>query len=130
MKHLAIPLLIIIFFLGLPKIELKAPQVPLHQQYEIKEAIFTAYTLSEDETDSTPNIGAWGDDLSRRGSSCVVATRLYPRATEIIIKGIAGRCKVLDKTSKKFSERIDILFPNKKSAKKFGIKTLEYYVIK
>jgi 3D (Asp-Asp-Asp) domain-containing protein len=36
----------------------------------------------------------------------------------------------LDKTNKKYSDRIDILFPTKKEAFKFGIKTLEYRIIK
>ena len=95
-----------------------------------EKAIFTAYTLSEDETDDSPNIGAWGDDLSKYGKECVVATRLYPRNTVIYIKSLQWRCKVLDKIGERFAKtRIDILMKTKKEALNFGKQTLEYTIV-
>lgn len=103
------------------------PKIYEKENYNLS-AIATAYTLSEDETDGSPTIGAWGDDLSKI-PGCVVATRLYKRGTVLDIKNIGGRCVVLDKTSKKYAERIDILFPTKVEALKFGKKTIKYKVI-
>lgn len=107
-----------------------APIICQIYEKEIKTASFTAYTLSPEETDSSPTIGAWGDDLSKQGKECIVATRLYPRNTIIYIEGLQRKCKVLDKTGKKYADRIDILFPDRKSALQFGIKKLNYQVIK
>ena len=105
--------------------------IPQHyERSETKIATFTAYTLSEEETDDSPTIGAYGDDLTQYGEECIVATRLYPRNTVIYIGSLQRRCKVLDKTGKKYKDRIDILFPDKASAIKFGKKKLEYVVCK
>jgi 3D (Asp-Asp-Asp) domain-containing protein len=99
--------------------------------YEYKNAIFTAFTLSEDETDSDPCVGAGNNNLCEivKSGIRVCATRSLPLKTKIIIKGI-GTCEILDKTNKKYSDRIDILFPTKKEAFKFGKKELEYRIIK
>lgn len=91
-----------------------------------KKATFTAYTLSEDETDGSPEIGAGGHnlkDLNRIYRVC--ASRTIPLHTRISIEGI-GECEVLDRTSKKYSGRIDILMDTKAEAIKFGKKTLSY----
>ena len=104
-------------------------QQPNFIHYE--KAIFTAYTLSQDETDSSPEIGASGENLreyQERGER-ICASRTLPLSTIIDIEGI-GRCKILDRISKKYADRIDILFPTKKEAFAFGKKELEYYIIK
>jgi 3D (Asp-Asp-Asp) domain-containing protein len=93
--------------------------------------IFTAYTLSQDETDADYFIGAGNHDL--RGyvgsSTKACATRKFALHTTIFIKGI-GECEILDRTSIKYANRIDILLPTKKEALEFGKKTLEYCIIK
>jgi len=77
------------------------------QKYE--KAIFTAYTLSQDETDGDPNIGAGNHNLkSMCSEKRCCASRLYPLHTKINIKGI-GTCEILDRTSIKYGKRIDIL---------------------
>lgn len=96
-----------------------------------EKAIFTAYTLSKDETDSDPEISASGENLreyQERGER-ICAARYLPLSTEINIKGI-GRCKILDRISKKYDDRIDILFPTKEEALKFGKQELYYTIIK
>lgn len=95
-----------------------------------KKATFTAYTLSEDETDGNPEIGAGNHNLKEyveRGTR-VCASRLYALHTRIYIEGI-GQCEILDRTSVKYSGRIDILFETKKEAFKFGKRELEYRVL-
>lgn len=96
-----------------------------------KKAIFTAYTLSEDETDGSPEIGAGNHNLKLlciQGKSCC-ASRTLPLHTKIEIEGI-GECEILDRTSLKYAERIDILFETKESAFRFGKKELRYNIIK
>jgi 3D (Asp-Asp-Asp) domain-containing protein len=95
-----------------------------------EKAIFTAYTLSKDETDSDPCVGAGNNNLceERRKGRFICASRRIPLKTKIIIKGI-GECEILDRTSIKYEERIDILFPTKKEALKFGKQELYYRII-
>ena len=101
-------------------------------KYE-KTAIATAYTLSVQETDKEPCIGAGSHNLCdivrEQPDKCIVATRLYKLHTIIFIKGF-GECEVLDRTSLKYKDRIDILFPDRESALKFGKHQVLYKIIK
>lgn len=104
------------------------------QTYEYdKKAIATAYTLSEDETDSSPCIGAGNHNLceitKENPDMCIVATRLYPLHTKLQIEGIDSICEVLDRTSKKYGSRIDILMDTKAEAFQFGKKEIRYRLI-
>jgi 3D (Asp-Asp-Asp) domain-containing protein len=104
---------------------------PIQQIYD-KQAIFTAYTLNSDETDQSPCIGAGNHNLceirQEDEHKCIAGTRLYPLHTRLFIEGF-GECEILDRTSEKYWNRIDIVFPNKKEAFKFGKKILNYNVI-
>jgi 3D (Asp-Asp-Asp) domain-containing protein len=103
-------------------------QQPNFIHYE--KATFTAYTLSENETDYSPEIGAGNHNLKILSKTTrVCATRKLPLHTKINIKGI-GLCEILDRTSLKYADRIDILMPTQKEAFAFGKNELEYYVIK
>jgi len=83
----------------------------------------TAYTLSEDETDSTPCTGAWNDNLCELQKEIqICATRSYPKGT--ILKIGELECVVMDKTALKYANRIDILMPSKEQAFKFGKKEI------
>ncbi len=96
-----------------------------------KKTTFTAYTLSEDETDGNPEIGAGNHNLREyveRGTR-VCASRFLPLHTKISIQGF-GNCEILDRTSLKYADRIDILFPTKVEAFKFGKKEIKYKVIR
>lgn len=106
------------------------PHIIKQEQIYDKKAIFTAYTLSEDETDGNPNVGAGNHSLPEyiaRGVR-VCATRASPLHTVIFIEGF-GECEVLDRTSKKYRDRIDILFPTKAEAFNFGKKEIRYRVV-
>ena len=86
--------------------------------------VVTAYSMSRDECDETPTIGAWNDDLAvlqARGIQ-VCATRLYPRGTKLRIGEI--ECVVFDRTSEAYADRIDLLKSDKQSAYEWGVKTL------
>jgi 3D (Asp-Asp-Asp) domain-containing protein len=137
MKYLILPFLLFLISISISssataKLNNLDLSVPKHYEKtyeeEWKEAVFSAYNLEEGQTDSTPTIGAYGDDLSRR-TTCVVATRRYGKGTIIFIPLLQQRCEVLDKTSQKYANRIDILFPTKEEAINFGLQTLKYRVI-
>lgn len=95
-----------------------------------KTATFTAYNSVPEQTDSSPCHGASGINLcevSRWINVC--ATRLYPLGTVIEIEG-HGLYTVLDKTSLKYANRIDIFMDKDiKGARQFGIKQLKYRLV-
>lgn len=80
----------------------------------------TAYTLSPQENDDTPTIGAWNDNLAelQKQGVQVCASRLYPRGTKLKVGNI--QCEVYDKISEKYKERIDVLVDNSQTAREFG----------
>lgn len=96
-------------------------------------ATFTAYNLEASQTDGAPCIGAGNHNLcdisKETPSKCIVATRLFDLHTIIEAEGI-GECEVLDRTSKKYADRIDLLFASREEAIKFGKKEIKYRVIK
>lgn len=94
-------------------------------------ATFTAYNLEESQTDGNPCIGAGNHNLCELAKQGVriCATRKHPLHTILLIKGI-GKCEVLDRTSLKYKDRIDIVYPTYEEAIQFGKRELEYNVIK
>jgi len=94
-----------------------------------RKAIFTAYNSVESQTDSSPCIGSAGNICEAAKYQRVCATRLYKLGTVIWIEGI-GSCTILDRTSKKYANRIDIFMGKDiEAARQFGIKELKYMVI-
>jgi len=97
-----------------------------------KKAIATAYNLEASQTDGTPCIGAGSHDLclslKENPDKCIIATRLYPLHRKLLIEGF-GECEVLDRTSQKYGDRIDILMPTYEEAIRFGKKEIRYRVI-
>lgn len=73
----------------------------------------TAYTSHVKQTDSTPNIAAWGDKL-RPGMKVIAVSRdllqVYglKHGTRVRIKGLSGEYRVLDKMNKRWRKKIDI----------------------
>jgi len=73
----------------------------------------TAYTSHVAQTDSTPNIAAWGDRL-RPGMKVIAVSRdllnIYglKHGTKVRIKGLSGEYLVLDKMNKRWKKKIDI----------------------
>jgi 3D (Asp-Asp-Asp) domain-containing protein len=103
-----------------------------NQTYD-KKATFTAYNLTASQTDEEPCVGAGNHNLceisKQEPSKCIIATRLYNLHTILNVEGF-GECEVLDRTSKKYGDRIDILFPTKQEAIQFGKKEIRYRIIK
>lgn len=92
---------------------------------------FTAYTLSIEENDLSPCIGAGNNNLCElRKEMKICASRDLPLNTLIYIDGF-GECVIKDRMSKKYlnTGRIDILMETKKEAIKFGKRELSYVVV-
>lgn len=93
----------------------------------------TAYTSHVAQTDSTPNIAAWGDRL-RPGMKVIAVSRDLLKeyglkhGQKVRIKGLEGEYAVLDKMNKRWRKKIDIYMGmNKRKAFKWGRRKVEIY---
>ena len=93
--------------------------------------IATAYTSHIAQTDSTPNIAAWGDKL-RPGMKVIAVSRdllkVYglKHGSKVRIKGLSGEYLVLDKMNKRWKKRIDIYMgKDRRKAFKWGRRKVE-----
>jgi len=91
----------------------------------------TAYTSHVNQTDSTPNIAAWGDRL-KPGMKVIAVSRdmlnVYglKHRSKVRIKGLDGEYQVLDKMNKRWKKKIDIYMgKDLKKAFKWGRKKVE-----
>jgi 3D (Asp-Asp-Asp) domain-containing protein len=91
----------------------------------------TAYTSHAAQTDSTPNIAAWGDKL-RPGMKVIAVSRdlltVYglKHGSKVRIKGLPGEYRVLDKMNKRWRKKIDIYMgKNLNKAYKWGRRKVE-----
>jgi 3D (Asp-Asp-Asp) domain-containing protein len=91
----------------------------------------TAYTSHAAQTDSTPNIAAWGDKL-RPGMKAIAVSRdllkVYglKHGSKVRIKGLSGEYLVLDKMNKRWKKRIDIYMgKNRHKAFQWGRRKVE-----
>lgn len=91
----------------------------------------TAYTSHVGQTDSTPNIAAWGDRL-RPGMKVIAVSRDLLKEyglkhkQKVRIKGLKGEYLVLDKMNKRWRKKIDIYMGmNKRKAFKWGRRKVE-----
>lgn len=91
----------------------------------------TAYTSHVNQTDSTPNIAAWGDRL-RPGMKAIAVSRDLlkehglKRGQKVRIKGLKGEYAVLDKMNKRWRKKIDIYMGmNKRKAFQWGRRKVE-----
>ena len=92
----------------------------------------SAYTSSVGETDSTPNLAAWGDILKPGMKSIAVSRDLLDMGLthnqEVRIEGFDGTYKVLDKMNKRWENKIDIYMGNDvKKARKWGKQEVVIY---
>ena len=90
----------------------------LSEDWRLLTLVITAYSSSVDETDSTPFITASGS----RTRDGVVATNILPFGTKVKIPELFGDkvFTVEDRMNRRYTERLDIWFPSKYEAKKFG----------
>lgn len=93
----------------------------------------TAYTSHVAQTDSTPNIAAWGDRL-KPGMKVIAVSRdllkVYglKHRQKVRIKGLEGEYLVLDKMNKRWRKKIDIYMgKNIKKAFRWGRRKVEIH---
>lgn len=91
----------------------------------------TAYTSHRNQTDSTPNIAAWGDRLHPGMKAIAVSRDLLKiyglkHGQKVRIKGLSGEYAVLDKMNKRWRKKIDIYMGmNKRKAFQWGRRKVE-----
>lgn len=121
MKILCTLLLAEILFLAfvsiMPPMIITIVNEPKQVPTEIREV--TAYNLVEGQTDDTPCMGAVGPkydlcEMAKVQQLC--ATRAYPLWTELSVGGIT--CTVVDRPAAKYGQRIDLVLPTLKDAKR------------
>lgn len=91
------------------------------------EVVITAYSSTPDQTDDTPFITASGYHVT----DGVVAANFLPMHTRIMIPKLFGDkiFVVKDRMHKRFNDRVDIWFPDRASAKKFGLRKTEIIIL-
>ena len=91
----------------------------------------TAYTSHVNQTDSTPNIAAWGDRLKPGMKAIAVSRDLLKvyglkHKQKVRIKGLKGEYVVLDKMNKRWRKKIDIYMGmDRKKAFRWGRRKVE-----
>lgn len=87
----------------------------------------TAYSSSEDETDSTPHVTASGT----RARDGVIASNFFSMGTQVKIPELFGEqvFVVEDRMHERFTDRIDIWMPSKWRALHFGKKQAEVEIV-
>lgn len=82
---------------------------PVQQQLEVTA---TAYTSHRAQTNDTPNLAAWGDQLTPGMKAIAVSRDLLQEGlsygTYVKIEGLPGQYQVLDKMHKRWRRKIDI----------------------
>ncbi|MFH1386901.1 MAG: 3D domain-containing protein [bacterium] len=87
----------------------------------------TAYSSEKKQTDNDPFSTASGT----RPKWGTVAANHLPFWTRLKIKGFGEKIFVVeDRHAKRFKNRIDIWFPTRKEAIKFGNRQIKYWVVK
>ena len=94
---------------------------------KILSVVLTAYSSTSDQTDSTPFVTA-SNTRTRDG---VVAANFLAFGTKVKIPGIFGDkiFTVEDRMAKKHNGKIDIWFPERILAKRFGIQEAEVIIL-
>ena len=88
----------------------------------------TAYTSRESETDDSPFIAAWGDEVFWG----MVASNAFPKNTKIQIPDYYGSkvFVVLDRMNARYYHRMDIWMPNLEDARNWGSRYIKINVLK
>lgn len=97
----------------------------------------TAYSLDPAQTDDSPCIGAWGDNLceiqaDKEFRYYVCASNEFERGTKLRIREnfiVSWDCIVLDRMNERYPTRIDILMDSQAQALNFGIKESKVKVL-
>ena len=90
----------------------------------------SAYNSVRGQTDSTPDIGAWGDKL-RPGMRAIAVSRDLlelglTRGMRVRIEGLPGEYRVLDKMAKRWRRKIDIYMgEDVRAARQWGVRKVQ-----
>jgi 3D (Asp-Asp-Asp) domain-containing protein len=92
----------------------------------------TAYNSAPEQTNSEPNIGAWGDALTPGMKVIAVSRDLLEigltRGAEVEIDGISGTYRVLDKMGRRWVKRIDIYMGDDvQAAREWGVRKVRIH---
>jgi 3D (Asp-Asp-Asp) domain-containing protein len=89
------------------------------------QVLATAYHADPDQTDDTPTICAWGDEI--QPGTIAVSRDLerigLTRGKIVFVEGL-GRFTVLDRMHERKRRQIDIFMGNNREARKFGVQRL------
>jgi 3D (Asp-Asp-Asp) domain-containing protein len=97
------------------------------EEHKVVKVLITAYSSTPEETDDTPFITASGSYV-REG---IVAANFLPFGARIKIPEIFGDqvFVVEDRLHERHNDRIDVWFPTKEKALRFGIKISEIEIL-
>lgn len=89
----------------------------------------TAYNAVPEQTDRTPDLGAWGDPLRPGTRAIAVSPDLLAlglvRGARVRIDGLRGEYRVLDKMPRRWTRRIDIFMgTDRRAARSWGKRTV------
>ncbi|MCP4956141.1 3D domain-containing protein [Photobacterium aquimaris] len=95
----------------------------------------TAYNSVRAQTDSSPNIAAWGDRLKPGMKAIAVSRDLLKmglkRGSKVKISGLPGEYVVLDKMNRRWNRKIDIYMgKDVRAAKKWGKRRVTITVVR
>ncbi len=115
---------------GTKNISYRAEYQPRKVRSEVRLVTVTAYNLVSSQTDATPCETVLGPSidickLAKEVPLC--ATWLYPPRTWLKVGN--RECYVVDRTARKYKERIDLVLPSYHEAVTFGVQTLLVEVI-
>jgi 3D (Asp-Asp-Asp) domain-containing protein len=87
----------------------------------------SAYNSTAQQTDATPNEGAWGDRIEPGMKVIAVSPDLLAagldRGTQVRIEGLSGTWQVLDRTGSRHRRRIDIYMGDDvRKARRWGLR--------
>jgi 3D (Asp-Asp-Asp) domain-containing protein len=90
----------------------------------------TAYNSVPEQTNSEPNIAAWGDSLTPGVRAIAVSRDLLDigltRGAEVEIEGMPGTYRVLDKMGRRWTRRIDIYMGEDiQAAREWGVRKVK-----
>ena len=90
----------------------------------------TAFNSLRAQTDSTPNIGAWGDRLTPGMKAIAVSADLLEiglaRGQRVRIRGLDGEYVVADRMSSRWQRKIDIYMGHDvKAARNWGVREVD-----
>ena len=122
MKKFKILLLVLLVF-----INVSSSIYACENKARMLEVVATAYTSSPEETDSTPSISAWGDELKPGMRVIAVSRDLLELGvtygTLVKIEGFEKDFIVLDKMNERWEKKVDIYMgKDKRSALDWGKK--------